>query len=205
MRFLGIVLVLLLSAGWADAVVRDNVKLTVVSAPQGMEVKEGQEGRGEKVVRAEALVGGINTSEQLKGVALEVLDHLKTTYPNCRSYTIVLSNDARMMKIGNYLAIATFKDGKTLVTGGIPTYMDLRVMKASRVEVRKPDAQSMQVAYEVAMLKKEAVKKGKLLTDDKAYAVVAKKNKMPIAQAKQINRGITQYYKAFEGDRKSVV
>ena len=199
MRFLGIVLVLLLSAGWADAVVRDNVKLTVVSAPQGMEVKEGQEGRGEKVVRAEALVGGINTSEQLKGVALEVLDHLKTTYPNCRSYTIVLSNDARMMKIGNYLAIATFKDGKTLVTGGIPTYMDLRVMKVSRVEVRKPDAQSMQVAYEVAMLKKEAVKKGKLLTDDKAYAVVAKKNKMPIAQAKQINRGITQYYKAFEG------
>jgi hypothetical protein len=104
-----------------------------------------------------------------------------------------------MMKIGNYLAVATFKDGKTVVTGGIPTYMDIRVMKASRVDVRKPDALGMQVAYEVALLKKEAVQKGKPLTDDKAYALVAKKQKLQVVQVRQIDRGITQYYKAFEG------
>jgi hypothetical protein len=194
MKSLGVVvMVLLLSAGLAGAVVQDNVKLTVVTAPQG------KEENGEKQVRAEALVGGINTSEQLKGITLELLDHLKTTYPNCRSYTIVLSNDARMMKIGNYLAVATFKDGRAVVTGGIPTYMDMRVMKVSKVEVRKPDELGMQVAFDVAMLKKEAAKKGKPLTDDKVYALVAKQHKLQVVQVRQMDRGITQYYKAFAG------
>jgi len=182
-----------LQAALAFGVVRDNVKLTVLSAPQG------KEDSGGKSVRAEALVDRINTSEQLKVIALEVLDHLKTTYPNCHSFTVMLSNDARMMKIANYLAVATFKDGKTSVTGGIPTYMDIRVMKASRVEVRKPDTLGMQVAYDVALLKKEAAKKGKPMTDDKAYALVAKKQKLQVVQVRQIERGITQYYKAFEG------
>ena len=195
MRCLGAVMVLavLLSAGRAGAGVRDNVKLTVVNAPHGKEEKGG------KSVRAEALVDRINTSEQLKAVALELLDHLKTTHPNCRSYTIVMSNDPRMMKIGNYLAVASFKEGKTVVTGGIPTYMDIRVMKASRIEVRKPDTLGMQVAYDVALLKKEAAKKGKPLTNDKAYDLVAKKHKLQVFQVKQMDRGITQYYKAFEG------
>jgi hypothetical protein len=195
MRSLGVVMVvlLLLTAGGAGAVVRDNVKLTIVAAPHGKEEKGG------KSIRAEALVDRINTSEQLKPIALELLEHLKSTCPNCQSITLVLSNDARMMKIGNYLAVATVKDGKTTVTGGIPTNMDIRVMKASRVEVRKPDPLGMQVAYDVALLKKEAVKKGQPLTDDKAYALVAKKQKLNVAQVKQVDRGITQYYKAFAG------
>jgi hypothetical protein len=187
------VVVFLLSVGGAGAVVRDNVKLTVVAAPLGKEEMGG------KAIRAEAIVDRINTSEQLKPIALELLEHLKTTCPNCRSITLVLSNDARMMKIGNYLAVATFKDGKTTVTGGIPTYMDMRVMKASRVEVRKPDSLGMQVAYDVALLKKESAKKGKPLSDDKAYARVAKQHKLKVAQVKQMDRGIAQYYKAFAG------
>ena len=195
MRYLGAVMVfvLLVTAGGASAGVRDNVKLTIVAPPKGTAEKGG------KTVRAEALVDRINTSEQLKVIALELLDHLKTTYPNCHSFTVMLSNDARMMKMANYLAVATFKDGKTSVTGGIPTYMDIRVMKASRVEVRKPDTLGMQVAYDVALLKKEAAKKGKPLTDDKAYALVAKKLKLQVKQVRQIDREITQYYKAFAG------
>ena len=195
MRYLGAVLVFvsLLSAGGVFAGVRENVKLTVVAPPKGTADKGGN------AVRAEALVDRINTSEQLKAVALEVLDHLKSTHPNSQSITVVLSNDARMMKIGNYLAVATFKDGKTVITGGIPTHMDIRVMKASRVEVRRPDKLGMQVAYEVAMLKKEAAQKRKPLTDDKAYAQVAKKHKLQVMQVQQLDRGITQYYKAFAG------
>jgi hypothetical protein len=57
----------------------------------------------------------------------------------------------------------------------------------------------MQVAYEVAMLKKEAAQKRKPLTDDKAYAQVAKKHKLKVMQVQQLDRGITQYYKTFEG------
>ena len=187
------VVALLLFAVGAEAGGRDNAKLTIISAPQGKEDKGGNS------VRAEALVDRTNTSEQLKAIALELLDHLQTTYPNCRSYTIVMSNDARMLKIGNYLAIATFKDGKTTVTGGIPTNMDIRVMKASRVEVRKPDTLGMQVTYDVTLLKKEATKKGKPLTDDQAYAMVARKHKLQVSQVRQIDQGITQYYKAFAG------
>ena len=195
MRFLGVVLtmVLLASTGWAGMGVPDNVKLTVVTAPQG------KEDQSRKTVNAEAVVTRINTSEQLKALALELLAQLKSTYRDCRSFTVVLSNDARMMKIGNYLAIATCKDEKTEVTGGIPTYMDLRVMRASKVDVRKPDELGMQVAYEVARLKKEAAKNGKTLPDDKVYALVAKKHKLQAAQVRQIDRGITQYYKAFAG------
>ena len=195
MRYLVMLMMIaaVLQTAAAFGAVRDNVKLTVVDVPKGTAAKGG------KTVRAEAIVDRINTSEQLKAVALELLDHLKATYPNWQEYSIVMSNDVRMMKIGNYLAVATFKDGKTVVTGGIPTYMDIRVMKASRVEVRKPDALGMQVAYEVALLKKEAAQKGKPLTDDKAYAQVARKQKLQVVQVRQIVRGITQYYKAFEG------
>jgi hypothetical protein len=182
-----------LQAAVAFGVVKDNVKLTVVTAPQGKSDKGG------KTVRAEALVERINTSEQLKVVALEVLDHLKSTYPDCHSFTVALSDDARMMKIGYYLAVARFKEGKTSVTGGIPTNMDIRVMKASRLDIRKPDALGVQIAYESAMLKKEAVQKGKKLSDKNVYALVAKKHKMQAMQIRQIDRGIAQYYKAFEG------
>ena len=72
-------------------------------------------------------------------------------------------------------------------------------MKASRVEVRMPDSLGMQVAYDVALLKKESVKRGQPLTDDTAYALVAKKRKLQAAYVRQIDQGITQYYKAFAG------
>ncbi len=192
-RVLLILAAALLQATLLFGAVRENVKLRVVAAPHGTEAEK------EKRVRAEAVVDRINTSEQLKVIALQLLEQLKGSYPNCRSYTIVLSNDARMMAIGRYLAVATSEGGKTVVTGGIPTNMDIRAMKASRVEVRMPDSLGMQVAYDVALLKKESVKRGQPLTDDTAYALVAKKRKLQAAYVRQIDQGITQYYKAFAG------
>ena len=160
----------LFSAGWAFGGIPANVTLKVLTAPKGQEL------------RAEAVVVRVNTSEQLKPIALELLDHLRSNYPTCRSYTLALSNDARMLKIGNYLAVATCKEGKVLVTGGIPTNMDIRV------------------AYEVGLLRMEAKKKGEPLTDARAYALIAGRHKkVKSQQIRQIDRGITQYYKAFQG------
>ena len=178
----------LFSAGWAFGGIPANVTLKVLTAPKGQEL------------RAEAVVVRVNTSEQLKPIALELLDHLRSNYPTCRSYTLALSNDARMLKIGNYLAVATCKEGKVLVTGGIPTNMDIRVMMASRVEIHRPDEPGMQVAYEVGLLRMEAKKKGEPLTDARAYALIAGRHKkVKSQQIRQIDRGITQYYKAFQG------
>lgn len=196
MRYLAAALlasVSLLSAGRAFGRVPGNVKLAVVESPKGPTAQ------GSRQVRAEALVVGINTSEQLKPLAIELVEHLKSTYPNCRTYTVVISHDARMLKIGNYLAIASAKDGKTVVTGGIPTAMDIRVMRASHVPVRRPDEQGMKVVYEVALLRKDAAKKGTPLSDDRVYARIARKLKLPVAQVRQLDREITKYYKAFEG------
>jgi hypothetical protein len=194
MRILVVVMVsvLLISAGLVYGGIPPNVKLTVLSAP-----KKGAE-QGGKELRAEALITRIHTTEQLKPVALELLEHLKSSYPAGHSYTVVISDDPRMLKIGNYLAVATFKGGAAVVTGGIPTNMDIRVMMVSRVEVRRPDELGMQVAYEVALLKKKS-KKEKPSVTEKEYAQVAAKHKLTAAQVRQMERGITQYYKAFEG------
>ena len=183
----------LVSTGTSGAVVPETVKLKVVSTPGDAQ------GKGTKSVKAEALVAQINTSEQLKVIALDLLEHLKNAYPNCPSYSLVISDDAKMMKIGNYLAVATFREGKTAVTGGIPTNMDIRVMKASHVEVRRPDPLGIDVTYDVARLRTGAIKQGKPLSDTMVYARIAEKYKMKAEQVKQVSRGITQYYKAFDG------
>lgn len=183
----------LLSAGPAQGAVPGNVKLTVVAAPTGAAAQ------GEKQVRAEALCARIATSEQLKTVALQLLEHLRSSYPNGRTYTLVLSDDARMMAIGNHLGVVTHHGGKTTVTGGVPSAMDIRMMRASRLEIRKPDERGLRVVYEVALLKREAAQKGTSLPDDRAYAHVARKLKLTPLQVRQLDRGVTQYYKAFEG------
>ncbi len=190
MRYSSLLMVCLslIVVGSASARIPNNVTLTVLAPPKGTV------GQGDTQVRAEAVVHRINTSEQLKEVALELLNHLKSSYPNGRSYSIALSNDLRMVKIGNLLAVATFKEGKSTVTGGVPMNMDIRVMKASHLEVRAPDELGMQVAYEVALLKR-----GNLSPNDKVYARIAKKHKLKVLEVKQLDRGITQYYKAFEG------
>ncbi len=190
MKYLALLLLclLLLTAGSAAAGVPKNVKLTVVTASR----ESGKE------LQAEAIVVRINTSEQMKIVALELLEVLKVSYPNHPSYRVAISNDGRMMKVGNFLAVATFSGGKTFVTGGIPSNMDIRVMRASRVEVQAPHELGMQVAYEVELLKKGTAGSGPTATD-KAYLQVAGKRKLKVVQVRQIHREITQYYKAFAG------
>lgn len=186
--------IFLLSSACVDAAGRNDPALTII--PGG----NGTKGKDDGTVRAEAVLAGINTSEQLKPRALELLDRLKISHPGRRTYTIVISDDARMLKIGNYLAVATARDGKTTVTGGIPTAMDIRVMRASRIEVRKPDKRSIQVAYDVAMMKKDAPQQGKLQDTTAIYARVAKKYRLKAVQVKQIENEITQYYNAFKGN-----
>ncbi len=186
-----IIVMVCLSLFYIDSVsakTTDNITLTVVASP------EGPAGKGGNEVRAEAVVLRTGMSEQLRVIALNLLDQLKNSYPGCRSYTISISDDARMLKIGNFLAVVTFKEGKSIVTGGVPTNMDIRVMKASHVEVRKPDELRMQVAYDVAMLKK-----GKLFAGKKVYSQVAGKHQIAVPMVRQIERETTQYYKAFEG------
>jgi hypothetical protein len=178
----------LISVGSASAKTPGNVTMKVVTSPKGPAGKGGNE------VRAEAVVLRTGMSEQLKAIGLNLLDQLKNSYPDCRSYTISISDDARMLKIGNFLAVVTSKEGKVIVTGGIPTNMDIRVMKASHVEVRKPDELRMQVAYDVAMQKK-----GKLFAGKTVYSQVAEKHKLTAPMVHQIERETTQYYKAFEG------
>ncbi len=190
MRYLEILLICLFlcPAGATCASVPKNAKLTLLTA--------AREGGNE--LRAEAVVSRINTSEQLKGIALELLEYLKGSYPNRTKYRVAISNDARMVKIGNLLAVATFSGGKTSVTGGIPSNMDIRVMRASRVEVRNPDELGMQVTCEVELLKKGTVKSEPMATD-RAYLRVAGKRKLKVVQVRQLHREVTQYYKAFDG------
>ena len=176
----------------ASAAVPANVRLTVISPPAGTSRQAG------KPVQAEAVITRVATNEQLKPIALSVLEHMKVSYPNAPSYRVSFSDDARMMKVGNVLAVAAFREGKTTVTGGIPMAMDIRVMRASHVPVRKPDEQGLQVTYEVALLARKAAGKGGKVAD-REYARIAKKRKMTVAQVKQVAREITQYYKAFEG------
>ena len=188
-----VILLSLCAAVSASAAVPANVRLTVISPPAGT---SGQTG---KPVQAEAVITRVATNEQLKPLALAVLEHLKVSHPGAPSYSVSLSDDARMMKVGNVLAVAAFREGKTAVTGGIPMAMDIRVMRASHVPVRKPDELGLQVTYEVALLARKAAGKGGGKVADREYARIAKKRKMTVAQVKQVAREITQYYKAFEG------
>lgn len=173
---------------------KSNIEAEVTDVLYGKNVKNGM------LVRAKVICPPYIRSDQIKLVALEMFKELKAKYPKCEWFFVWISDDQRMYKAGNYIAVAEYKEGITCVTGGIPS--EKEISESGNVfPIIKPTDQGMDIYYEFTKIKDDAFSQGKYLSDKEVYPLLSKKFKMPISEISRIHRGIGHYYMLKSGNK----
>jgi hypothetical protein len=111
------------------------------------EVLHGKDVKGGMLVRAKAFCPHNINNDQIKQVALQMLSELKARYPKCEWFYVRISDDRRMDAVGNYIAVAELKEGKTQIHGGIPSKKEIAELGKDRPLI-KPTDREMDIYYE---------------------------------------------------------
>lgn len=88
-------------------------------------------------------------NRQLRATILSLLGSMVQKFPGRRIYVLLVSNDERMLACGNTTCIAVMRDGKTVITGGLPKMHELLRAKADGIDVAIPTEERMEVTAAV--------------------------------------------------------
>lgn len=162
-----------------------------IQQQKGKMVKNGE------LVTAHAVISNDKMkSSSLKDIAKIVVVELKKQYPSCQWFHFEISNDRRMIDVGNYLAVVSEKEGVLSINGGIPTESEIKEYKQAGINIIKPDNFGMNIFYNVYSVKSAASKNGRYISDVDAYKIVAKKMVISEKEVRKFHKGLGWYYMA---------
>lgn len=170
-----------------------DVSIHVIDVQHGKHVKNGT------LVMAKAIFPRDVTTPQIKPATHYIINALRKEYPKCEWFHITMSDDERSYNVGNYIAIAEYKEGNLVVTGGIPSDKEIKEIMSARKNtddllIRKPDDTGLNIYLAFRKIRDDEYKKGKYLSDEKIYPQLSKRFKLPVSKIREIHRGIGTYY-----------
>ena len=176
-----------------------NITIKDVTIQKNKSVKNGMLVSG-KIITKDV------TNSQIKPIALKIIKRLQKEYPKCEWFIIWMSDDERMYDVGNYIAMAEYKEGNVNIQGGVPLEKEIIEYNTHSFEMNKklgppyiclmvkPTEYNMNVYSEFFKLKQDAFKKGTYTSDDKIDLLLSKKTNIPVKEIKNVHCGINSYY-----------
>jgi len=167
-----------------------SVSVEVTDIQKGKSVKNGM------LVLGKAIFPRNVQNHQIKPAALDVLQGLKKEVPGCDWFTVWISDDERSYESGNYIAIAEYKEGKTTITGGVPTDEEMQEYLGWKLgPIMKPTDQGLDIILRFTQIKVDAHwNKKQYLSDGEIYPLLSKEFNLPVSKIKEIHQGVSRYY-----------
>jgi hypothetical protein len=167
------------------------------------EVIHGKNVKGGMLVRAKAFCPHNIKNDQIKPVAVQILNELKAKYPNCEWFFVWISDDRRMDASGNYIAIAELKEGKTQVRGGIPSKKEIAESDKDW-PIIKPTDKDMDIYYEFTKMFDNSYYNsyyiGKRPSEKEIYLLLSQKFHLSASEISRIHKGVAHYYMLKSGN-----